>query len=392
MKFILILLSSIILMANAPKVDQNDPAFKLYFKAYEFVLDEQWDSAIKSFGELTQKYKKSNYYDDAYYWIAYATNEKGNLERAYDLFSDFVKEFPKSNLIENANRDIKVIAEHQIDKGKTHAKYKQAVKDYDNSREDFEAYELQEQVVFAIYNQGGKTSSEKLYKIVMNKKRPLEIREKALFWLGQTESYSVKKMLKMFNTLEEEELKEKAIFGISQHEGKEAQDALLKIALDKSINQNYREKAIFWISQTNDRTVMPYLKTLLEKVEHTELREKVIFSLSQSGSKEANELLTKIAFDKKEQMDVREKAIFWLGQNGDVNNLKRIYLQMEHPELQEKLIFSFSQSGEGEAEDFLIKLLKLKTTTTKLKKKIIFWLGQSNSSKARKAISDILND
>jgi tetratricopeptide (TPR) repeat protein len=197
MKFILILFTSIVLMASTPKSDQNDPAFKLYFQAYEFVLDEQWDFAIKSFTELTKKYTKSNYYDDAFYWIAYATNEKGRLESAYDLFNNFVKEFPKSNLIENANRDIRVIAEHQIDKGSNKAKYKKTITDYDNSREDFEDYELQEQVVFAIYNQGGKASSEKLYKIVMNKKRRIQIREKALFWLGQTEAYSVKKNVKI---------------------------------------------------------------------------------------------------------------------------------------------------------------------------------------------------
>ena len=71
-----------------------------------------------------------------------------------------------------------------------------------------------------------------------------------MFWLGQSGKISVNRLLEIYETVEEFDLKEKCLFGISQKSGKKSQEVLLKIGLDKSSNIELREKAIFWIRVT----------------------------------------------------------------------------------------------------------------------------------------------
>ena len=54
------------------------------------------------------------------------------------------------------------------------------------------------------------------------------------------------------------------------------------------------------------------------------------------------------------------------------------------------MIFSVSQTNSDAGIDFLIKIAK-SGESTEARKQAIFWLGQSNNSRAREALLDILN-
>jgi HEAT repeat protein len=54
-------------------------------------------------------------------------------------------------------------------------------------------------------------------------------------------------------------------------------------------------------------------------------------------------------------------------------------------------LFSASQIGTPEAIDFLIDVAK-DDPETELRKKAIFWLGQSGDQRARQALLEIINE
>lgn len=85
--------------------NKKDPAYATYKEGYNAILDERWDDATKKFSEITSRYPKSEYLDDAAYWNAYALS---HIDRAkgVEAYKKFVKDYPKSTYIDDAVADL----------------------------------------------------------------------------------------------------------------------------------------------------------------------------------------------------------------------------------------------------------------------------------------------
>ncbi|HEV8358567.1 MAG TPA: HEAT repeat domain-containing protein, partial [Gemmatimonadales bacterium] len=109
-------------------------------------------------------------------------------------------------------------------------------------------------------------------------------------------------------------LQEKALFALSQQESPKARQALRDFALRPSISEDLREKAIFWIGQGDDPDRLGFLTSLYGQVKSESAREKVLFSVSQIEGRESQRWLIQIAGDANESIELRKKALFWAGQ------------------------------------------------------------------------------
>jgi HEAT repeat protein len=379
----LFILFLFILQLTFSKADQDDPGFKSYFKGYQLVLDGKWDIAIKEFKSLISKYPKSKYYDDAFFWSAYAQSENGDYKGAVKAYTEFIKSFPESNLVDDAKRNLTILSK----------KYPELVIDKKHLEDEYDSGDekLQEEAVYAISQIGGEAAKKKLLEIAKSTNKSNKVREKAIFWLGNMGSVNSSDLYDLFKSFKEERMKEKIIFSISQQNDKESSKILFEIIKNKDNSRQIREKALFWISQSHGN-IDEYLTKLLDYTKDDyKLREKLMFTIYNSSSRNKSELLYRFATNEGEDKKVREKAIFWLAQLGSFEELKKLYLQINDEHLQEKMIFNFSQIKTDESIDFLIKLLKLNNTSAKIKKKIVFWLGQMESKKAREAILEILD-
>ena len=249
---------------------------------------------------------------------------------------------------------------------------------------------LKEKVIFALHINKTDKAYAFLKSIVNSDQYSIHIREKALFWYGQSKQTLLSDLVDLMENLDSRELREKCIFAISQKNTKEATDYLYKMVLSNQ-PQNIREKALFWYGQSKASSLSD-LYELMNKLNSRELKEKCIFAISQKNSKESAEFLFKLA-QSDEALNLREKAIFWLGNNNNhsMDYLKKLFVASNERKIQEKLIFAFHQNGSDEAVDFMVKLLNSDITDTRVKKKIIFWLGQSRSKAAQNAISKILD-
>ncbi len=189
----------------------------------------------------------------------------------------------------------------------------------------------------------------------------------------------------------DEEIQKKALFSLSQIRGDRAGQILRSFADRANASDDVREQAIFWLGQTHSAENAAFLRGLYARLNSDDLKEKVIFSLSQMHDADNGRWLLDIAQNDREPIEMRKKALFWAGQTGAaLPDLASIYDRTTNDEMKEQLIFVYSQRHESEAVDKLIDIAKHEPNAD-LRKKAVFWLGQSHDPRARQALLDIIN-
>ena len=174
--------------------------------------------------------------------------------------------------------------------------------------------EIQEKAIFALSQHSGSRSTEILKEYAERRDAPEELRENAIFWLGQSPGGG-QYLRELYASADSETLKEKIIFGVAQSGDRADGDWLLERALDNSESIEVRKNALFWAGQTG--MDVGRLADLYSSVSDREMKEQIIFVLSQSSDqREAVDQLMAIAREE-EDTELRKNAIFWLGQTDD---------------------------------------------------------------------------
>ncbi|MGH7527155.1 MAG: HEAT repeat domain-containing protein, partial [Gemmatimonadales bacterium] len=180
------------------------------------------------------------------------------------------------------------------------------------------------------------------------------------------------------------------VFALSQHDSPRAQQALRTYAERADLPDDLREKVIFWLGQSESKDNAAFLRALYGRIKGAELRKKVIFSLSQVGGQDNLRWLLGIAKDGSQPVELRKQALFWAGQGGaSIADLAALYTTMTDREMREQLLFVYSQSEEPAATDKLLDIAR-RDPDPELRKKALFWLGQSDDPRAAKALQDVI--
>lgn len=218
-----------------------------------------------------------------------------------------------------------------------------------------------------------------------------EVREQAVFWLSQVGTErSVNALDSILQMSKDPELQKKAVFALSQTRVGRAQQIIRDLAMRESADEEVREQAVFWLGQSHDAANADFLRTLYGKTSSTDLKEKILFSISQVRSAASDQWLMDVATNSREDIELRKKALFWAGQSrSSVGDLVALYERMKEPEMREQLIFVYSQRREKEAVDKLMQIAKT-DPDKELKKKAIFWLSQSRDPRAAEFLLQVI--
>jgi tetratricopeptide (TPR) repeat protein len=218
-----------------------------------------------------------------------------------------------------------------------------------------------------------------------------EVREQAVFWLSQVPG-STPLLEGILRGNGDEAIKEKALFSLSQQNDPRAQQALRDFATRESESGDLREKAIFWLGQRRSTENTEFLRNLYSRLTDQDLKEKILFSLSQQKGAGNESWLMGIALNSKEDIELRKKALFWAGQAGvAISELSQLYDRMTDTEMKEQIIFALSQrQRESAAIDKLFDIAK-NEKDSELRKKAIFWLGQSRDPRVQQFLLDLIN-
>jgi len=187
--------------------------------------------------------------------------------------------------------------------------------------------EMQEKVVFALSQIGDDRSLAALRRIAMDRSKPEELRANAIFWLGQSGGLDDIRFVKeLYGELEDEELKEKVIFSVAQ--GSRNGDWLLEIVNDPNEPTEVRKQALFWAGQSNaidaeglakvfktskdpemreqavfalsqrpEKKAIKMMIELAREEKDPEMRKQLVFWIGQSGDPAAEDFLLEIIND-----------------------------------------------------------------------------------------------
>ena len=110
---------------------------------------------------------------------------------------------------------------------------------------------------------------------------------------------------------------EEAIFPATLADSVTVWPDLFKIARSEEVPTRTKKSAVFWIGQAAGETVTKGLDSLAQGSDvDREVRESAVFALSQQRNDVGVPALISIAKNNKDP-DIRKKAIFWLGQSND---------------------------------------------------------------------------
>ncbi|MFC2146287.1 HEAT repeat domain-containing protein [Acidobacteriota bacterium] len=287
MLVVLLCLSAPVTAREKASADKKEKEVEdLYIKAKQSVYQKDWSKAVEQLRKITGLVSGSKLTDDSLYWLGYSMNQLSqtleNLDKILETQEEallqletLMRQYPYSKWIDDAKLLRVEIAENLVKRGFKRYKYilNGASKDPD--------IELKFSALDALLHMDKEKAFPTLEEIIRTNKNP--------------------------------ELREKAIFILSQFQDPRVVPLLAEVAL-KDKNKQTREKAIFWLGQIRGAESLNQLTKIYKNIEDMELKEKVIFSITQNGGDKSIKYLIEL-YRKEKSFRLKKKIIFWLGQS-----------------------------------------------------------------------------
>ena len=126
-----------------------------------------------------------------------------------------------------------------------------------------QSVELKESIIQGM-GQDKTTGSAWLVQRARDTRESMKLRKNALFWAGQSESTPTEDLVSVYRAVPERDLREHAIFVLSQRRDDAALNELLRIARDDN-DRSLRGKALFWLGQKDDPRVESLISERLSR-------------------------------------------------------------------------------------------------------------------------------
>jgi tetratricopeptide (TPR) repeat protein len=177
--------------------------------------------------------------------------------------------------------------------------------------------EIRKQAIFALSQQARDPRARSaIQRAAEDERFPEELREEAIFWLGQGGIVDLDYFKSLFQKSKSVELRKKITFSVGQTNSAAATAWLLDIAKDRQYDIDVRKDAIFWVSQRS-RVDMNDIQGVYDSAKNDpEMQKQVIFVYSQRRESAAVDKLMEIA-KSDPRIENRKDALFWLGQKND---------------------------------------------------------------------------
>lgn len=190
------------------------------------------------------------------------------------------------------------------------------------------------------------------------------------------------------------DLRAKAIHALHEQNTARGSALLRRLAENAQTPEQVRDQAIFWLGQRRSTENAEFLRSMFGRLgrgeQNDDIRKKVLFSLSQMRGVGNDRWLLGIATDTSYSEEIRGHALWTAGQAGIPGaDLAAMYDRITDAAVKEKLIWVLSEAHDRVATDKLIDIAQ-KDRDVEMRKKALFWLGQKNDPRVRQILTDIL--
>ena len=341
----------------------DDPADSLYRAGREQLNRGDNRRAAGTFERIVERYPKSTYAGDALYWQAYALyriGEPGELREAASVLARQRERYPRAATRGDADALAVRVKGELARRG--------------DSRAAEEVAELGQRTGQQPCTRGGDDDerSEALNALLqMNAERALPIIKAVLAKRDQCSA----------------QLREKAVFLLSQKRTSETEDILLDVVRNDP-SREVKKKAVFWMGQVNtDRAAQALEQLLASSSTDEELRKQAVFALMQQRTERGQTVVRRIAEDARSPQELREQAVFQLGQHRSAENatfLRGLFDRLasapegsSNENIRQKIIFSLSQMrGQGN-DQWLLSVATDPKHSVETRKQALFSAGQA---------------
>ena len=419
----------------------DDPADSLYRQAREALNRGSYRDAAQMFARIVDRYPKSAYAADALYWQAfaeYSIGERRSLQRALSALDAQKSRYPSAATRGDADAlAVRIrgalarlgdpVAAESVTTaagapGKPCPNGGSEDSDDDDSeraaalnalmqmnaeqampilkqvmaKRDACSISLRQKALFIVSQHRSAEAVDILLDAVRNDPSR-EVRRKGIFWLGQVnDERAADALANILSSSGDEDLREEAVFAIMQQKSERGQAAVRAIAQDPQAPLALREKALFWIGQHRSTANATFLRDLFSRFgtaggeRNEDLQNKILFSLSQMRGEGNDHWLMEVAADPRYTVAIRKQAIFGAGQiRVPASELSALYDKVTDREIKAQLIWVLSDRRDPAAVDRLIDIAK-HDKDPEMRKKAIFWLGQSNDPRVKQLLLDII--
>ncbi|NUO37288.1 MAG: hypothetical protein HOQ17_12960 [Gemmatimonadaceae bacterium] len=417
----------------APWADA-DPADSLYRLAREALNRDDYRRAAALFAELTERFPRSAYAADALYWRAFALYRSGaepDLREGLRALAQQRSRYPKAKTTADANAlEVRIHGElakrgdpQSAEKVSKYASERTSCSSGDDdgdvrmaalnallqmdadravpiikqvlARRDACSVPLRRKAVFLLsQKQTGETES--LMLDVVQRDPDPGVREEAVQWMGQIRTERAAAALEDIALRSpDESLREKAVWALNEQNLARSNAVVRRLAESDETPSRVREKAVFWLGQRSSSENAQFLRDLFTRLGKTErtvdVRKGILFSLSQMRGVGNDRWLLGVAADASQPIEVRKHALWTAGEAGvRAAELIPLYDRTTERPLKEHLIWVLSESRDRAAADKLIDIAK-NDRDPELRKKAIFWLGQTRDPRVQQLLLDIIN-
>jgi HEAT repeat protein len=389
----------------------SDEAKRAFARGRDLLAEEEWARAAEQFGGFVKEYPRHKDVDAALYWLAFSQKKQNRFQDADATIERLLGEYPKSKWRDDAEA-LRLEIAPQLGKRET---IQQAINKEDEEmkmialqslfqasperaaaivadilKPDSKASpRLRETALSLLMHHGGERGLTTLIEIARGG-GDVKLRQKAVFWLGQTRDERALDVLKEIATKADDPAAKQAAFAISQH-GSARATALLAELARTAASRDVRKQAVFGLGQRRGDEALDALFALYGSEQDVEVRKQILFAVSQTQGDRGQAKLLEIARAEKD-LALRKQAIFSLTQmRGDaaVPTLVQLYDAEQNPQVKEYLLSAFGQSRSPEARRKLMQIAK-SDASVETRKKAVFWLGQSRDPEVLKFLEELL--
>jgi HEAT repeat protein len=331
----------------------QDPADSLWRAARAALNERDARRAAELYRRLRteRRFASSEYRAAAYYWEAYAREQVGGtaeLRRALEVLGALRRDYPRyDNMVEverlEARMTAALAAAGDAEAARrraerlgsataqcpdqeirvtvleslmmTGADQKMPILREVMARRDACSAELREKAVFIISQVRTDEAANILIDAARNDPSP-EVRKQAVFWLSQVHSDRALELIEeIIRTQPDGEVLESALFALSQQRSPRAQQLLRSLASRQDVRTDVRKSAIIFMAQRPSAEVTRYLRELYRTTNENELKEAILFALSQVRDDSSPQFLLDVALNAQEPVELRKTALFMAGQH-----------------------------------------------------------------------------
>ncbi len=346
--------------------EQSQPGASELRAGRDAAVNGRWQEALDHFRTVLADYPDGALAPDAAYWAAKSLEQLGRYVDAVERVNEFIVAYPQSQLVHEARVVRLAAAEALVSQGYA----------------DYERYLRQEAETSPQPPRppaAGQAPEAPQAADVDTELRIMAL--DALIGMDAEAAWPI--LQRIVSESEEAEVRQRAVWLLSQVDTDEAFDLLVEMARSDA-DPEIRSNAMFWVGQSAGRSdqAMDLLIEIVNSGGSEESVGQALFGLGQSSDPRAQQALEALARDTSRDAELRGQALFWLGEQGSSLDLLRdVVMNDPDEELRGQALFGIAQADSEEASEFLLEVAR-SDLPLDVRSSAIFWLGERGDDRA----------